>query len=215
MRASYFTPVLVCSLLYSDRWILFVIIKTALCVFVCVCVCICSDRLPVVRVDYWPQSGEGAPLQDMKFVAVVFTAEVCGPLRDFPPPAVHIANDCVAWAQVGELANALFIYEKQCHLDINTQCWLTATYEDYRFPLSRVYPQRSSCAFFCKPPLKPPPFSVSSCRWKKPNVCLLSPVLTSSLPPLSPSAPPVYPVPVAEPAWTTLHTAVQRQPQRS
>lgn len=57
---------------------------------------------------------------------------------------------------------------------------------------------------------------VERCRRKKANVCLLSPVLTSSLPPLSPSAPPVlavHPVPFAEPAGAPLHAAVQRQPQ--
>lgn len=58
--------------------------------------------------------------------------------------------------------------------------------------------------------------TVERCRRKKPNVCLLSPVLTSSLPPLSPSAPPVlavHPVPFAEPAGAPVHSAVQRQPQ--
>lgn len=60
------------------------------------------------------------------------------------------------------------------------------------------------------------PFDASRCRRKKPNVCLLSPVLTSSLPPLSPSAPPVlavHPLPFTEPAGAPLHAAVQRQPQ--
>lgn len=58
--------------------------------------------------------------------------------------------------------------------------------------------------------------TIERCRRKKTNVCLLSPVLTSSLPPLSPSAPPVlavHPVPFAEPTGATLHSAVQWQPQ--
>lgn len=56
-----------------------------------------------------------------------------------------------------------------------------------------------------------PPFSVfSSLNWKKPNVCLLSPVLSSGLPALTPSAPPS----LAGIAWTALPAALQREPQR-
>lgn len=117
---------------------------------------------------------------------------------------------CVAWAQVGGSAISLSIYEKQCRFDKSTRCWLTATDEDQRFAPPAVCPQRSNCAFFCQTSLRPPLFGVSRCHWKKPNVCLLSPILTSSLPPLSPSAPPI----LAEHARTALHAAVQRQPQR-
>lgn len=76
----------------------------------------------------------------------------------------------------------------------------------------RLSLSRADCVFYFFLQT-PPSFSVSRCRWKKPNVCLLSPVLTSSLPPLSPSAPPVLAVPLAKPAGATLHTAVERQPQ--
>ena len=54
-------------------------------------------------------------------------------------------------------------------------------------------------------------------RRKNPNVYLLPRVLTSSLRPLAPSAPPVlaaHPVSVAQPAGATLQPALQRQPQR-
>lgn len=82
----------------------------------------------------------------------------------------------------------------------------SADSQEPRFSLSR-----GNCVFyfFLQTPQRPLSFSVSRGRWKKPNVCLLSPVLTSSLPPLSPSAPPV----LAKPAGATLHTAVERQPQ--
>lgn len=36
---------------------------------------------------------------------------VCGPFRDFPPSVVLTVNDCVA--QVGELTDALLIYEEK------------------------------------------------------------------------------------------------------
>lgn len=62
--------------------------------------------------------------------------------------------------------------------------------------------------------LKPPLFSVWSHHRKKPNVCLLSPISTSSLSPLPQSSPPFVAVLLAEPARTDLHAAVQRQPQR-
>ena len=141
-----------------------------------------------------------------------FTAEVCGLFRDLfciPCPS----SEWVVWAQVGGLAITLLIYKKKqtnkknyVTLMKNTQRWLATTDEDQSFPLPRACPS-----------VKPPLFSISRCHWKKPNVCLLSTILTSSLPPLSPSAPPVldvHPVSVAEPARTALHSAVQRQPQR-
>lgn len=168
------------------------------------CVCIRSDRLPVVRVDYWPHSGEGAPLQN-KFVAVIL-----------PQMPVHrlyrpFSTSCPQWRIFFELTNVFSIHEKQCHLDEIRQCWVITTYAYKPLPPSRSYSQRSSCAFFHNPPLKIRLFRISLCHWKKTNVCLLSPILTSSLSPLSPPAPPVL---VAKRARTTLHAAIQWQPQR-
>lgn len=108
-----------------------------------------------------------------------------------------------------EFANAFSVHEKRWHLDENTQCWLR-TYKDQSFPRLTAYLQRSNITCFCRTQLKPPPFSVSRHHRKKPNVCLLSPVFTSSLPPLSQSSAPDF----AEPTRTNLHAAVQRQPQR-
>lgn len=105
--------------------------------------------------------------------------------------------------------------KKQCPLDKSIQCWPTATCEGTRLLLSPGR-DRTVCFFLVFFPAnlevskRRPSFSVSSCRRKKPNVCLLSPVLTSSLPPLSLSAPPVL---VAQFARTALRAAVQRQPQ--
>lgn len=126
---------------------------------------------------------------------------LCAECTDLSEPSIAEDN---AW-----ICQCLLSSWQCWHLDENTQCWLT-TFKDQSFPRLWAYLQRSNITCFCKTQLKPPPFSVSRHHRKKPNVCLLTPVFTSSLPPLSQSSSPVF----AEPARTNLHAAVQRQPQR-
>lgn len=123
---------------------------------------------------------------------------------------------CLQRKTMLEFASASSAGEKHWHLDENAHCW-PATHQDRPSPPPRAHLRSSDLTWFCKTQLKPPPpFSVftSSPRRKKPNVCLLSPVFTSSLPPLSQPSPPVLAVLLAEPARCALHAAVQRQPQR-
>lgn len=61
-------------------------------------VCVCGDRLPVVRVDYWPE-GEGALLQDMKFVAVILLQQFVDHSGTFSAPPVCLVNESEpSWA---------------------------------------------------------------------------------------------------------------------
>lgn len=107
------------------------------------------------------------------------------------------------------------LVKNTAHLDENTQCWLE-THQDPSSPLLRAYLQEIQLHLLPhKTPIKVSTVQrFSRHHRKKPNVCLLSPVFTSSLPPLSQSSPPVFAVLFAEPARSDLHAAVQRQPQR-
>lgn len=171
-------------------------------------VCICSDSLPVVGVDVWPQPGEGAPLQE-KFAAVIYAQmSVC---RVYRPVSVSLSiAENHAWIC-------------QCLLS----WWKTLTSRWKRASLARdtpgsTVPATQSLSAEIQPHLFPQnSIKASTTRSafsrphrKKPNVCLLSPVFTSSLPPLSQSSPPVLAVLLAEPTRSPLHAAVQRQPQR-
>lgn len=123
---------------------------------------------------------------------------------------------CGAQAKVGGESSTLLISEKQCGVNTST----VVSHCGRRGP--KVCPESTSTriqlGFFSTTPKS----NLSLLRTtrshrKKPNVCLLSPIFTSNLPPFCPSATLVLavpPVPVAEPPRTTLHAAVQRQSQR-
>lgn len=180
---------------------------------VCLCVfssvCICSDSLPVVGVDVWPQPGEGAPLQD-KFAAVIYVQmSVC---RVYRPVSVSLSiAENHAW-----ICQCLLSWWKTL-----TSRWKHASPARCA-PGSTVPATRSSSAeirphLFPQNSIKASSTTVQRFHVphrKKPNVCLLSLVFTSSLPPLSQSSAPVLAVLLAEPARSALHAAVQRQPQR-
>lgn len=138
----------------------------------------------------------------MKFVAVILLQKSADRSKTFTPSPAHLVS--------GGSAITLLIYEKQCHFDkkqtVLTHCdWWGSKIP----PPKNLSTEIQLCFFLPAFTENPPLFSVSRRHWKKPNVCLLSPILTSSLPPLSPSAPPILAV-----ARSDLHPAVQRQPQR-
>lgn len=141
----------------------------------------------------------------MKCVAVISLQRPAYCSDTSPPSPVSLVTE-LGRCEL-QRVDRLLVWKGQYHFDNK----LTVTDEDQRFPLPGVHPQKPSCAFFCQPSLIPPLFRRLRRNWKKPNVCLLSPILTSSLPPLCPSAPPVLAI---HPVWTHLHTAVQRQSQR-
>ena len=137
----------------------------------------------------------------MKLVAVILLHTPADGPETFPPSPSHFINERVVceprWADrllpSSFLKETMSLWYKNKH-PVLSHCdwWGPKIPPDLEFI----------------PTLNPPLFSSSRRHWKKPNVCLLSPVLSSSLPPLSPTAPP------ALVAWTALHAAVQRQPQR-
>lgn len=73
---------------------------------------LCSDKLAVVRVDDWPQSGEGARHQDMKCDAGIFHSRSLWNVHTLPPPAVPIANYCYVKLKWLEMSTPFLIYEE-------------------------------------------------------------------------------------------------------
>lgn len=172
-----------------------------LCVSVC-CVCVFA-----VTVSLWPEwmSDLGQEKEHPSRISLLqwFLCRcLCAACTDLSLSAVHSRRSCLNSPLPPQFMKNTDVPDE------NAQCCLK-THQDQSFPPVRARPRRSNITCFCKTQLKPPTVQRPTSPSEEPNVCLLSLVFTSSLPPLSQPSPPVF----AEPTRTDLHAAVQRQPQ--